>query len=72
MNERRSLIDGLKQTPPIDPKIEKDFVFKSKSPASDEAPAKNVAATTIVPSKLIAELALFSAAMKAVFKWTTI
>jgi eukaryotic-like serine/threonine-protein kinase len=34
--------------------------------------AKNVAATTVVPSKLIAELALFSAAMKAVFKWTTI
>jgi len=31
MTERRSLIDGLKSTPaPIDPALEKDFVFGDK------------------------------------------
>jgi serine/threonine-protein kinase len=34
--------------------------------------AKNATASAIVRSRLIAELAMFSAAMKAVFKWTTI
>lgn len=31
MSERRSLVEGLKQTPlPIDPQREKEFVFQSK------------------------------------------
>ena len=30
MTERRSLIDGLKQTPAVDPKAEKDFVYPPK------------------------------------------
>ena len=32
MAERRTLIDGLKATPPaIDPSLEKDFVFSDKA-----------------------------------------
>lgn len=40
MTDRRSLIDGLKQTPSaIDPKAEQDFVFKSKPiPAGEGTP----------------------------------
>ncbi len=37
MTDRRSLIEGLKQTPStIDPKLEKEFVFKSKPATSGE------------------------------------
>jgi hypothetical protein len=43
MSERRSLIQGLKATPPaIDPKLENQFVYAGKSP--DQA-AKTPAAT---------------------------
>ena len=39
MTDRRSLIEGLKQTPPIDPKVEKDFVFNAKqTPAGEGTP----------------------------------
>lgn len=30
MAERRSLVEGLKATPSVDPKIEKEFVFGNK------------------------------------------
>ena len=44
MNERRSLIDGLKQTPPaVDPKLEKDFVYQAKTLPNGEGTATNVA-----------------------------
>lgn len=44
MNERRSLIDGLKQTPPaVDPKLEKDFVYQAKTLPNGEGAATNVA-----------------------------
>jgi hypothetical protein len=38
MHERRSLVEALKQTPPIDPKIEKEFVFQAKPPVHTEPP----------------------------------
>jgi hypothetical protein len=36
MQERRSLVEALKQTPTVDPKIEKEFVFQAKPPAPSE------------------------------------
>lgn len=38
MSERRSLIEGLKQTPAIDPEIERAFVYQNKAPQPSEAP----------------------------------
>ena len=39
MAERRSLVDGLKQTPPpLDPEIERNFVFQTKKPSTDSVP----------------------------------
>jgi len=40
MAERRSLIEGLKPTPPMDPKLEKSFVYgpKSKNEGEEAAP----------------------------------
>jgi hypothetical protein len=31
MNERRSLVEGVKSTPPVDPKVEAKFVFQEKA-----------------------------------------
>ena len=40
MNDRRSLIEGLKATPPtLDPKVEKSFVFGTSQPQEAEKPA---------------------------------
>ena len=36
MHERRSLVEALKQTPTVDPKIEKEFVFQAKPPVATE------------------------------------
>lgn len=36
MQERRSLVEALKQTPTVDPKIEKEFVFQAKPPVATE------------------------------------
>ncbi len=50
MNERRSLIEGLKSTPALDPQVEKEFVFQAKSPAPIEEPPRSVplpTATTV-------------------------
>lgn len=38
MHERRSLVEALKQTPTVDPKIEKEFVFQAKPLAQSEPP----------------------------------
>lgn len=48
MSERRTLIQGLKDTPPpIDTKVEADFVYGSKPPkSSNQATAKPAAPTT--------------------------
>ncbi len=48
MTDRRSLIDGLKQTPSIDPKVEKDFVFKSKPNQTGEG-TPPTSPTTVAP-----------------------
>lgn len=53
MNERRTLIEGLKNTPTIDPKIEKDFVFKSKAPVADDGTAMPPAAATSPTAPII-------------------
>lgn len=39
MTDRRSLIEGLKQTPVVDPKKEKEFVFQAKTPGGEGPPA---------------------------------
>lgn len=56
MNERRSLVEGLKQTPPaIDPEVEKKFVFQSKAAdARDETAHKTVASPTTPASPTVA------------------
>lgn len=55
MNERRSLVEGLKQTPPaIDPKIEKDFVFQSKRPSNEDVTAKTLASPTTPAAPTVA------------------
>jgi hypothetical protein len=39
MNDRRSLVEGLKSTPPpIDPQREKEFVYGAKPTAAEGAP----------------------------------
>lgn len=40
MNDRRSLLEGLKQTPTVDPKLEQDFVYQTKG-ISGEGPLKS-------------------------------
>ena len=56
MNERRSLVEGLKQTPSaIDPEIEKKFVFQSKGPAArEETPQKTVVSPTTPAAPAVA------------------
>ena len=48
-NDRRSLIEGLKQTPPaLDSRLEKEFVFQGKPVSNAELPEK--AGATVPPS----------------------
>ncbi|HEV2968553.1 MAG TPA: hypothetical protein VGY55_01110 [Pirellulales bacterium] len=48
MAERRSLIEGMKSTPPpIDAGVEKQFIYREKPPA---APTKAAAATVATPT----------------------
>jgi hypothetical protein len=52
MAERRSLVDGLKATPPVDPNLEKDYVYrKPGSPSASPATAKvaNTSSVARVP-----------------------
>lgn len=35
MNERRSLIEGVRTLPPVDPKVEAKFVFQEKAKPAD-------------------------------------
>lgn len=57
MTQRRSLVDGLKDTPPaIDPEIERKFVFQSKGPIeSDEPRAKTITSPTAPATPPIAK-----------------
>lgn len=49
MQERRSLVEALKQTPTVDPKVEKEFVFQAKPPVHSEPTS---APSTPAPSTL--------------------
>ena len=42
MSERRTLVDGLKATPTVDPRIEREFVHTGKMPKSEPLPAPTV------------------------------
>ncbi len=44
MSERRTLVEGLKQTPAVDPELEKAFVFNSKGLTEGEGAAPKAAA----------------------------
>ncbi|QDT53882.1 hypothetical protein Pan44_19080 [Caulifigura coniformis] len=67
MADRRSLVEGLKQTPAVDPEIERQFVFRNKTqkPAEpkEQAPAKPARALARTPlsTRIRADL---SAALK--------
>lgn len=39
MSERRSLVEGIKATPKVDPNLEKAFVFGTKEPPIEEPTA---------------------------------
>ena len=67
MTDRRSLVEGLKQTPAVDPLKEKEFVFQSKQPNGEGATAASTAATppTVAKSPLSTRIrADFAAALK--------
>ena len=50
MNNRRSLIEGLAQTPAVDPKLEEAFVFNKPRPeASEEAAPRAVSPPARAP-----------------------
>ncbi len=58
-SDRRSLLEGLKQTPPpIDPKLEKDFVFQTKPPSTNEGTASNSAMTATQNTQPVAKAPL--------------
>ena len=46
MTKHRSLIEGLKQTPTVDPKVENAFVFQAKTPTSGEGASQAIAVTS--------------------------
>ncbi|MDP1798625.1 MAG: hypothetical protein Q8K78_14120, partial [Planctomycetaceae bacterium] len=45
MAERRTLIEGMKQTPAVEPAIERDFVYAGKPAASEDVTIKSMGAT---------------------------
>lgn len=45
MAERRTLIEGLKQTPAVEPAIERDFVYAGKTAISGEEAIKSIPST---------------------------
>lgn len=53
MAERRSLVDGLKATPAVDPEVERQFVFRKPAPPTQTpvpaSPASKSNATSRVP-----------------------
>jgi hypothetical protein len=53
MNERRTLLEGLKSIPPVDPRLEKDFVYQAKSTDGERTP-QPVATSTPTPHPPIA------------------
>lgn len=57
---RRNLVDGLKETPPVDPQIERQFVTGKAAPTREAAPKVSNAgsvARTPVSTRLRTDLA---------------
>lgn len=53
MAERRSLIEGVRSaTPPVDPKLEKDFVFQGQARGDSENPTPHPVTPTVPRSPL--------------------
>lgn len=50
MAERRTLTEGLMQTPAVDPEVERAIVFQKRPPRGDEETAKAVAVAPSPPS----------------------
>ena len=67
MQERRTLVEALKQTPTVDPKIEKEFVFQAKPPALSEptptpsTPAPSTVSRSPISTRIRSD---FAAALK--------
>ena len=65
MTDRRSLVEGLKQTPAVDPLKEKEFVFQNKQPTSGEGasatsttpPAQPLVAKSPLSTRIRSDLA---------------
>lgn len=62
MAERRSLVDGLKQTPAVDPEVERNFVFqntktRSAEPAKEPTPSRASVARVPFSSRIDANIA---------------
>jgi hypothetical protein len=67
VHERRSLVEALKQSPTVDPKIEKEFVFQAKPPATSEpaTPPPTPVPSTVSRSPISTRIrADFAAALK--------
>lgn len=58
MAERRTLIEGLKQTPAVEPAIERDFVFAGKPASSGEAATKSIPGAPLTSTVAIARAPL--------------
>ena len=50
MTDRRSLVEGLKQSPAVDPLKEKEFVFQNKQPTSGEGATTSATPPTNQPA----------------------
>jgi hypothetical protein len=55
MSERRTLIDGLKATPTVDPRIEREFVRTGKMPQSEPPPVPTVTVNRVPISTRLRE-----------------
>lgn len=49
MKDRRSLMQGLEETPPVDPAIEREIVFQGKPTSRSPVPAKPPIPTSAGP-----------------------
>lgn len=52
MQDRRSLVEALKQTPAVDPRVEKEFVFQAKPPALSEPTPSTPSPSTVSRSPI--------------------
>ncbi len=64
MAERRTLTEGLMQTPEVDPEVERAIVYQNKAPRSGEGVAKSVAVAA-TPASSAASRAPISTRIRA-------